>query len=511
MKRLTIAVFAAVFATSAMAQDYDLVILNGRVMDPESKLDAMRNVGISDGRIQVVTDADITGTETIDASGHVVSPGFIDFHWHGQDPFGIKLALRGGVTSPLELEVGAFPVESYYASKEGKSQANYGASVSHLGSRLTQLDNIASDVAGLPLYSDSVNKAAQDGAKWSTERTAAGSDERGQIVSAIEDGMRQGALGIGFPVGYATKVSSGELTEVAQIAKRYNSFILTHVRYLSQIPPSGYLGVQELMTVAQVNEVPLIVQHVPSNCLALTGECLDLINQARENGTEIVAEFYPYEKGSSIIGADYLGEGFQETTGMDYSDLLIVATNETLTEETFKKYRSESPGETMIMHHIKNDDMMKAFADPFAIVGSDAFPYIGDNGMPLVWDAEYDTALGHPRGAGTSGKILRLTRETGAITLMDAIAKMSYYPARFIEDMVPDMRQRGRIQPGMIADIAIFDPATVTENSDYDVGKNALPTTGMPFVIVNGTVVVSDSKVLKDVFPGQSIRNPILD
>ena len=289
MKRLTIAVFAAAFATSAMAQDYDLVILNGRVMDPESKLDAMRNVGISDGRIQVVTDADITGTETIDASGHVVSPGFIDFHWHGQDPFGIKLALRGGVTSPLELEVGAFPVESYYASKEGKSQANYGASVSHLGSRLTQLDNIASDVAGLPLYSDSVNKAAQDGAKWSTERTAAGSDERGQIVSAIEDGMRQGALGIGFPVGYATKVSSGELTEVAQIAKRYNSFILTHVRYLSQIPPSGYLGVQELMTVAQVNEVPLIVQHVPSNCLALTGECLDLINQARENGTEIVA------------------------------------------------------------------------------------------------------------------------------------------------------------------------------------------------------------------------------
>lgn len=509
--RLALAAAVVMLSASAYAQEFDLVIENGRVIDPETKLDAIRHVGIKDGRIEVVTDAEISGAETIDASGHVVAPGFIDFHWHGQDPFGVKLALRGGVTSPLELEVGAYPVEAYYDSKDGKSQANYGATVSHLGSRLQWLDKISSDVAGLPLYSDSVNKAAQDGSKWSTERAAAGSEERSLIVSAIEDGMRQGALGIGFPVGYATQVSSGELTEIASIANRYNAFILTHVRYLSQIPPSGYLGLQELITVAQVNDVPLIVQHVPSNCLGLTSECLDLINQARASGMKVVGEFYPWEKGSSIIGADYLGDGFQERTGMDYSDLLIVATNETLNEDSFNKYRSESPGETMIMHHIKNKDMMAAFADPTTIVGSDAFPFIDEKGMPLPWDAPYETALGHPRGAGTSGKMLRLTRETGAITLMDAVAKMSYSPARFIEDMVPDMRKRGRIQPGMIADIAIFDPATVTENSDYEAGKNGLPTTGIPYVIVNGTVVVSDSTVLEGVFPGQPIRNPVLD
>ncbi|WP_282170933.1 amidohydrolase family protein [Ruegeria atlantica] len=509
--RLFLAAALAVLSTSAWAQDFDLVILNGRVMDPETKLDAVRNVGIKDGRIEVVTDVEISGAKTIDATGHVVAPGFIDFHWHGQDPFGIKLALRGGVTSPLELEVGAYPIEAFYDSKEGKSQANYGASASHLGARLHVLDEIESEVAGLVLYSDSVNKSAQDGSKWSTVRTAAETPERKGIVAAIEDGMRQGAIGIGFPIGYATQVSSDEVNEVASIAQRYNSFILTHVRYLSQVPPSGFLGIQELMAVAQVNDVPLIVQHVPSNCLALTGDCLALINHARDNGMKISAEFYPWEKGSAIVGADYLGEGFQENTGMDYSDLLIVATNETLTEETYTKYRAESPGETMIMHHIKNADMMKAFADPLSIVGSDAFPFIDKDGMPLAWDAPYDQALGHPRGAGTSGKMLRLTRETGAITLMDAIAKMSYYPALFIEDMVPDMRQRGRIQPGMIADIAIFDPATVTENSDYDVGKNALPTTGIPYVIVDGTVVVSDSKVLEGVFPGQPIRNPVID
>lgn len=94
---------------------------------------------------------------------------------------------------------------------------------------------------------------------------------------------------------------------------------------------------------------------------------------------------------------------------------------------------------------------------------------------------------------------------------MDAVAKLSCYPARFIEDKVSDMRVRGRIQPGMVADITIFDPATVTENADYPVGKNALPSTGIPYVVVNGTVVVRDSKVLKDVFPGRPIRGRVLD
>lgn len=513
LARLGILMLAASFlaAPSANAQDYDLVILNGRVMDPETKLDGIRNVGINGGRIDVITDADISGDKVIDASGHVVAPGFIDFHWHGQDPFGIKLALRGGVTSPLELEVGAHPVDLYYASKDGKSQANYGVSVSHLSARLGWLDKIKNSVAGLPIYSDSVNKAAADGSRWSTERTQAGTADRLGIVAAVEKGLRQGALGIGFPIGYATRVSSDEVVEVAGLAKRYNSFILTHVRYLSQVPPSGYLGTQEFLAAAKVNDVPLIVQHVPSNCLGLTEACLKLIEEARSSGLKVAAEFYPYEKGSSFVGADYLAEGFQERMGMEFSDILIVETNETLTEETYKKYRSEEPGAAMIMHHIKNEDMMRALAAPRSFVGSDAFPYIDERGMPLGWDAPYDQARGHPRGAGTSAKVLRIARETRAIPLMEAIAKLSYYQADFVDEMVPDMRLRGRLQPGMVADITVFNPDTVTDNSGYELGKNALPATGIPYVIVNGTVVVEDSKVLEGVYPGEPIRNEVLD
>jgi N-acyl-D-aspartate/D-glutamate deacylase len=223
-----------------------------------------------------------------------------------------------------------------------------------------------------------------------------------------------------------------------------------------------------------------------------------------------VAEFYPYEKGSSVIGADYMGPGFQERMGMDYSDVLMVATNKVLTEEAYEKYRKEDPGAAMIIHHVKNVDMMKALKDPNSFLGSDAFPYIDSSGKSLAWDAPYESALGHPRGAGASAKLLRITRETNAITLMEAMAKLSYYQAKFLEDMVPDMKVRGRIQPGMVADITIFNPDTVTDNSDYPAGKGALPSTGIPYVIVNGTIVVKDSKVLKDVYPGQPIRNKVI-
>ena len=493
------------FAASAHSQDYDLVILNGRVMDPESGLDAVRNIGVKSGKVLDITATQIRGKETIDATGHVVAPGFIDLHAHGQDPYAIKLMLRDGVTTPLEIEAGAWPVEDYYNEREGKSQANYGASVGHVWARISAMDNI--NPKGLGLYSDAINAAAHEGSKWSTQRSSP--EQLKKIGAKVEQGLRQGGLGIGFPVGYYTAVGGPEVMDVASLANRYDTFITTHVRYLSNIPPSGYMALEELLAVASTNQVPLIVHHLPSNLLELTPQGLYLVDKARRNGLKIAAEFYPYTSGSSIIGADYLGPGFQQRTGMEYEDIVYVKTGEKMTKELLAKYRKEDPGGMMIMHHIKEKDMLAAFVWEGVFVGSDGVPFLDDKGQVPTWDAPYGAGKGHPRGAGTHAKVLRTVREQRVVSLMEAIAKLTYLQAKFLEDMVPDFKHRGRLKPGAIADITIFDPATVTDNAGWEEGKNSRPSTGIPYVIVNGTVVVKDSKVLKGVFPGKPIRLPV--
>jgi len=491
----------------AMAADYDLVIKNGRVMDPERNFDAVANVGINNGYITTISNEPLTGHETIDAKGMVVAPGFIDLHVHGMDPYGFKLLARDGVTTALEIEVGAYPVDVFYNNFEGKSQLNYGASVSHAWARMAVLDKV--DPKGLGMYSGALKESMNDGAKWNTQLYRR--EDQPVMLKAMEEGLKQGGLGIGFAIGYYTAVGSPEVMSVAALAKKYNSFITTHVRYLAQIPPSGYLGLEEMLAVAKQNDVPLLMHHVPSNCLGLTKECLDTIDKARESGLNVVGEFYPYTFASSIPGADYLAPGYEKRTGMQPSDIINVATGERMTKESFEKLRKEDPSGTIIFYSMKEKDMLEAFKRPGVFVGADGMPMLPSGKDPVTWDSPYGYGKGHPRAAGAHARVLKMVREQKVIPLMEAIAKLSYLQAKWLGPMVPDMRQRGRVQEGAIADITIFDPNTVKDTADWKEGMNSLPSEGIPYVIVNGTIVVKDSKVLKDVYPGQAIRNKVMD
>src|SRR3989449_8780838 len=123
-------------AAPLLAQQYDVVLANGRVMDPESGLDAIRHVGIRGSEIAAVSVSPLQGKTVVDVKGLVVAPGFIDLHSHGQTPENYRYKARDGVTTALEMEVGVSPVGSWYAEREGKALVTYGATPGHISAAL---------------------------------------------------------------------------------------------------------------------------------------------------------------------------------------------------------------------------------------------------------------------------------------------------------------------------------------------------------------------------------------
>ena len=516
LKQNIIYLLVNIFVVSSVfgADQFDLVINNGRIMDPESKLDAVRNLGIKDGKITAITKDKLSGKEYIDANGLVVAPGFVDLHSHGSPiPFSQKMHLRDGVTTPLENEVGANPVDLFYNNLKGQSRTNYGATASPMGVRETVFNSHYKTKTG-HIVRDLMDVTLDTCADMSMSSTVPNQEQIKEISAQIEEGLRQGGLGIGVPVGYMTTgTTSQETADWQRLAAKYGVATYLHGRFSSQMPPtSGILGMEEMLSSVSVYGGGLLIQHIHQQTLSQTPMALKMIDDARKKGAKVQAEVYPYNIGSTIVGADYLvPSNYGPNMGHTYKDILEVATMKPLTKERYEELVKTNPGANVLFTGISNEGMLSALAHPTTFVGSDSMPMtITKTGkMAIDWDIDYKDVSGHPRAAGTHAKILRLVRETKIMPLMLAISKMSYMPAKFLEDNgVPSMALKGRIKVGADADITIFDPKTVKDNSTYKQG--GLPSTGIPFVIVNGTIIVKDSKVINGIFPGKPVRNAVL-
>ena len=517
LRLFTAAIFAVIcMVTMSFAQDYDLAILNGRVMDPETMYDSVANVGIKNGRIAVITKDNITGAEKIDAKGLVVAPGFIDTHVHGQDPFTIKMVLRDGVTTAMDLEAGASRVEEWYANKAKSGwQVNYGATTSHALNRLLVHDPEVTveepiDATNAPKY---MHAAGEDGVVgWAMTKDTV--KTMNEVSRLLDEDLRQGALGLAaMPAYMARGLTTYSFFEAQRVAARYGRITAVHTRFhLSSEPPTeATLGFDEVFTNAFLLDAPLLMLHDNDYGWWEIEEKLQL---ARAKGLNMWSEHYPYAAGGTAISADFLRpEIWEETYGHRYEETIFDPLSDSFyTRETFEKMAASEPGRSIVIIMPWREEWIKYWLTmPHMAVASDGMSGHDSDGKLLSWDADYSEYAGNPRTAGTHAKTLRLGREQD-VPLMFQLSQLSYWPALHLGDAgLQDMKDRGRVQVGKIADLTIFDPDTVTDNSTFTVGENGLPSTGIPYVIVNGAVVVKKSKVLKDVKPGQPIRYPVED
>lgn len=493
-------------------EHYDLVITGGRVIDPETGLDALRNVGIVGDKIVAVTDGEIAGTETIDATGHVVCPGFMDMHHHNAGyPFGQKLALRDGVTTPMELEMGVYPVKDWYDALDGKSRTNYGASVGSIPIRENILNPDYTELFHGDMLLDALGdpKESRTTMKWSKDHATPEQIE--QFERLIEEGLREGSIGVGHAVGYMTAgCSQQESVIVQKLAGKYGQSSFVHARFSSQMAPtSGLLALFEMMAPQEVYGGGIVFQHMSAQTLRDTKTALGLLDDARAKGIHVLAELYPYDYGASVVCADYLvPENYGPNMGRSYKEIIETSTLTPLTKDRYDELVKTSPMTSIMFYNAQEADVLDGLAHPSSVVGSDAFPYtVRETGkLAIDWDTAFDSVNGHPRGAGTHARMLALVREKKVdIPLSLAISKMTYMIASYLEDNgVPQMANKGRIQAGKDADITIFDPATVKDIATMQDG--GLPSTGIPYVLVNGTVMVKDSETVDGVFPGKPVR-----
>jgi len=516
MKKITLTLLAcacAGLASTATAQTYDLVILNGRVMDPETMFDAIANVGIKDGRIQAITKQKITSKETIDAKGLVVAPGFIDTHFHSVDVFATKMALRDGVTTGMDLEQGAARVGPWYEKKLKEGwQVNFGTTSSLLFNRMIVHDpevkfDGPADMTSLEL----INESAKDGVPgWSVTRSDL--DHMNQVVRLLDEDLRQGAIGIGVGSAYMARgLTTYEQFEAQRAAARYGRLASVHTRFhvSNQTPTEAQIGLDEVLVNAMLLKAPLILAH--DNDYGWW-ENEEKLRMARAQGYNVWGEYYPYVEGSTGVSADFLQPKlWLDTYHYEYKDTLYDPTTDSFIPDraTYEKIVKEEPGRiVVVVMPYRKPWVNKWLRIPHMTVASDSMIGIGVDGKFLPWDADFGLYAGNPRTPGAMAKTLRLGREQG-VPLMFTLAQLSYWSALHLGDTgLQDMKDRGRVQVGKIADLTLIDPEKVTDKSTMKKGEQGLPSTGLPYVIVNGTIVVKNNEVLP-VKPGKPIRFPV--
>lgn len=437
---------------------YDLVIANGTIIDVVREEFVRGNIGIQGGRIAVITSEPIRGRQQIDATGLMVSPGFIDFHSHVDGKiYAAECLVRQGGTTTLGGE-------RNLNGKIIREIAERGFLINH-GFFVSQ-SFVLRDAAGVKgIYASASDK------------------EIGTMVELAGKFMESGACGICFSLELIPGVSKKELCEISKVAKEYHKIVTIHIRKDGSEALETFDEIFEAATVtgAQIHLLELMYMVGMAGTMP---KALDLIDQARRSGIDVTADSGVYDAFTVCIGTGVFDEGWESGYGgRSYESLMIssgIHVGERCSEQLFREIRKNSPS-TLITAFVGDRDAVSMALQKDYI-------YVSTNAA----DGPFYPTSGAPEVAGTFPRLIgKYVRQEGAISLMDAIRKITILPAERFR--LPGI---GSLETGKNADVVIFDYQSIIDRADYvGHGRPDAPPLGIRYVLVNGQVVVQDGQI----------------
>jgi N-acyl-D-aspartate/D-glutamate deacylase len=446
---------------------YQQVIVNGRVIDPGTGFDAVVNVGIDGGVVTAVSSDPLVGAETIDATGLVVAPGFIDLLSYEPNPFGIWYKVADGVTTNLAMHGVNNYAEAFFARYEGTSPIHFGGAFHHHFMRAADLRAGVEDALD-PVQLDTFDALARAS-------------------------LEQGFAGVSFSPEYSPGTTTEELLRLTASAVELGHMAFFHARYSDPFPPgTSDEAIDEILQVATETGASVHIEHLSSTGATFKmAEVLDRLDAARASGIDVTACVYPYDFWGTFLASSRFAPGWQERFGLTYSDLQVAGSEVVLSEATFDQAVADNLL-VAALGSIPEEEVQLALKRDWVMVASDA-----------ILEPELNN---HPRAAGTFARTLgRYVRDLGVIDLPAALAKMTILPAQRVEAMIPDMARKGRLRRGADADIVIFDPATIADQATVAAPK--VPSVGVHWVLVEGQVAIRNGEQLRNVRAGRALRS----
>ena len=524
MKNLTLLLIACmVFTQTAPAIDkpagqFDLVIINARIIDGTGNPWFRGSIGSKDGRIVKVGRIDQSAaTQIIDARNQIVAPGFIDVHTHVEDVFGNPSAenfVRMGVTSLIT--------------------GNCGGSETNIGEFLGRFRDkpLAVNLATLIAHGSVRAKV------MGLDDRAPTPEEQQKMNGIVEQAMKDGAVGLSTGLIYVpgTFAKTEEVVELAKVASKYDGTYASHIRDEGNDVASA---ITEAINIGEQAKMPVEISHFKISAKALWGESpmtIGLVKAARERGLTVTVDQYAYTASSTSLDvrlpnwvvAGGRSEGRKRIADPEMRKKIVTEMKDDLKKKHFKDYSFayvasyrpnpefngkniaeiaetvrgkkkidaqidqilemyDKGGAAMVYRVMDEGDVQNIMRQPFTMIASDSSV------------REFGAGVPHPRGYGNNARVLgHYVRELKIITLEDAIRKMTSLPAQTF-----NLRDRGQIREGFAADIVIFDENKITDKATFE--KPHQYAEGFSTVIVNGKIVFDGTK-MTGAMPGQALR-----